>query len=129
MESLLLSCGALASPTMCRFIPALSDDYFPEQKCRWGSCPQCVGVNVFCVHEPQHAGHDPLFSYNIWCAKFYLRHTVRLSPINYRSIVTDQSPRLGNWPTAQGFVARRSWSFELRRDRKVSIPSGHKNSA
>jgi hypothetical protein len=26
MESLLLSCGALASPTMCRFIPALSDD-------------------------------------------------------------------------------------------------------
>jgi hypothetical protein len=25
MESLLLSCGALASPTMCRFIPALSD--------------------------------------------------------------------------------------------------------
>ena len=24
MESLLLSCGALASPTMCRFIPALS---------------------------------------------------------------------------------------------------------
>src|ERR1700735_2550638 len=25
MESLLLSCGALSSPTMCRFIPALSD--------------------------------------------------------------------------------------------------------
>ena len=41
--------------------------------------PQCVGVNVFCVHEPQHAGHDPSFSYNIWCAKFYLRHTPRLS--------------------------------------------------
>jgi hypothetical protein len=41
---------------------------------------QCVGVNVFCVHEPQHAGHDPSFSYNIWCAKFYLRHTVAVDP-------------------------------------------------
>jgi hypothetical protein len=29
MESLLLSCGALASPTMCRFIPALSDHKSP----------------------------------------------------------------------------------------------------
>jgi hypothetical protein len=42
-----------------------------------GTDEQCVGVNVFCVHEPQHAGHDPSFSYNIWCAKFYLRHTAK----------------------------------------------------
>jgi hypothetical protein len=34
---------------------------------------------VFCVHEPQHAAQDPSLNYNIWCAKFYLRHTVRLS--------------------------------------------------
>ncbi len=34
----------------------------------------------FPLHEPQHAGHDPSFSYNIWCAKFYLRHTGFLSP-------------------------------------------------
>jgi hypothetical protein len=32
------------------------------------------------VHEPQHAGHDPWLSYNIWCAKFYLRHTHTYSP-------------------------------------------------
>jgi hypothetical protein len=49
-----------------------------------GTDPQCVGVNVFCVHEPQHAGHDPSFSYNIWCAKFYLRHTALLSPVSFR---------------------------------------------
>jgi len=30
MESLLLSCRALASPTICRFIPALSVPGFPR---------------------------------------------------------------------------------------------------
>jgi hypothetical protein len=32
MESLLLSCGALASPTKRRFIPALSDHKSPDHK-------------------------------------------------------------------------------------------------
>jgi hypothetical protein len=45
----------------------------------WGPDQQCVGVIDICVHEPQHAAHDSSFSYNIWCAEFYLRHTVRLS--------------------------------------------------
>ena len=31
--------------------------------------------NSFCVHEPQYAAQDPSFGYNIYCAKFYLRHT------------------------------------------------------
>jgi hypothetical protein len=61
---------------------------------------QCVGVNVFCVHEPQHAGYDPSFSYNIWCAKFYLRHTGYLSPITHtdgaKRSVPEEFTGLGN---------------------------------
>jgi len=30
--------------------------------CNWY---QCVGETAFCVYEPQHAGQDPSFSYNI----------------------------------------------------------------
>jgi hypothetical protein len=45
-----------------------------------GVTSQCVGVNVFCEHEPQHAGDDPSFTYNIWCAKFYLRHPASSVP-------------------------------------------------
>ena len=51
MESLLLSCGALASPTMCRFIPALSDHK---------SFDQFILFRVFgcgnCQSSPPHLG-------------------------------------------------------------------------
>jgi hypothetical protein len=29
------------------------------------AAPQCVGEMIFCVHEPQYAGQDPSFGYNI----------------------------------------------------------------
>jgi hypothetical protein len=35
MESLLLSCGALSSPTMCRFMPALSDPTLERRHTVW----------------------------------------------------------------------------------------------
>jgi hypothetical protein len=40
---------------------------------------QCVGEKVFYLHEPQHAAHDSSFSYDKWCAKFYLRHTAEVT--------------------------------------------------
>ena len=34
---------------------------------------------IFCVHEPQYAAQDSSFGYNIWRAKFYLRHTADMT--------------------------------------------------
>jgi Universal stress protein family len=48
---------------------------FTQLRGLFGTDGQCVGEMIFCVHEPQYAAQDPSFGYNIWCAKFYLRHT------------------------------------------------------
>ena len=50
MESLLLSCRALSSPTMCRFIPALPVPSMPERAIR----VRCVG----CKNRAMHVAGD-----------------------------------------------------------------------
>jgi hypothetical protein len=81
---------------------------------------QCVGVNVFCVHEPQHAGHDPSFRHNIWCAKFYLRHTAGRTP--------SRAKYGDSLPIAANSTARPRGSPRLRRHSsrvtKPAVPSG-----
>ena len=42
MESLLLSCGALSSPTMCRFSPAFSVPPLTKRQFHWEASPSNI---------------------------------------------------------------------------------------
>jgi hypothetical protein len=79
-----------------------------------GTRYQCVGKNVFCGLEPQHKGHDQSFSYHIWCANFYLRHTHILSP--HRPLISCEIYSLAENDTCLGGVPAQSQIPQHRRD-------------
>jgi hypothetical protein len=91
-----------------------------------GSFPQCVGVIDICVHEPQHAAHDSSFSYNIWCAEFYLRHTVRLVTISTISVWSPFPLHHGSARRFRGRMGHIVPVRHLRKDRACHRRRGHR---